>query len=97
MMIETTEATDPARRGGWSVGVCVVAAVCFLLQGCGGAETYGEPISLNEATRVGDILSRPADFRGRTVRVEGRIAGECPSGCWFELGQGEVRIHVDLV
>ena len=65
-------------------------------QGCGGSETYGEAISETEMTAVSDILTNPADYDGRTVRVEGKIATECPSGCWFELQDGAALIYVDL-
>ena len=49
-----------------------------------------------KATRIGDILQDPKGFGGKTVVVEGRIASECPSGCWFTLKDGNAVIYIDL-
>ncbi len=76
--------------------VLVVLAV-VLVAGCGKtAEQYGAPLSLSEKTSVGDILTEPAKFEGKDVRLEGTISVECPSGCWFELKEGNAVIFVNL-
>jgi len=76
------------------------AALAFLatLAGCGGggAEQYGEAISLTERTPVADILSDPQALDGTVVRIEGVIQSECPSGCWFTLDDDGAVIWVDL-
>lgn len=66
------------------------------LTSCGGGGTYGEPISDAEATPVADILADPAAYDGQTVKLEGEIGNECPTGCWFELREGGAPIHVDI-
>jgi uncharacterized protein YdeI (BOF family) len=38
----------------------------------------------------------PQDYAGKTVVLEGKIIRECPTGCWFDLQQGQGQIHVDL-
>jgi hypothetical protein len=75
------------------VGLVLAVAV---IQGCGGAETYGDAITETEVTAVSDILTNASGYDGRTVRVEGKIATECPSGCWFELQDGSAVIYVDI-
>jgi hypothetical protein len=78
-----------------AVLVGVVLAI-MAAQGCGGSETYGQTVTETRATAVPDILTNPADYNGKTVKVEGKVATECPSGCWFELRDGGALIYVDL-
>jgi hypothetical protein len=46
--------------------------------------------------KIGDILSRPEFFEGHELILEGKIASECGSGCWFTLDDGTGIIYVDL-
>lgn len=49
-------------------------------------KSYGAGVKLAAATPIADILKDPAAFRGKTVRVEGRISDVCPKrGCWMEV------------
>ena len=75
------------------IGLALALAVTH---GCGGPETYGEGVAGNGTTAVADILKNPAAYEGRTVEIKGTIATECPTGCWFELKDGNVLIYVDL-
>ncbi len=51
-----------------------------------GAETFGTAPTLSEATPIAQLLARPADFLGKTVRVEGIVTGVCTMmGCWMAL------------
>lgn len=74
----------------------VSAAAALLVTGCGGADQYGQEMSQADPVAISEILGRPADFEGKTVKVEGEIVTECPSGCWFDMGEGGATIHVDL-
>ena len=51
------------------------------------AETkLGKAITLKEKTKVSQILSKPANFEGKTVLVEGKVLGVCQEkGCWIEV------------
>jgi hypothetical protein len=49
-----------------------------------------------QAVKIADILSNPKTYEGKTVIVQGRIASECPSGCWFTLKDGNAIIYIDL-
>jgi hypothetical protein len=49
-----------------------------------------------KTARIADILQDPRGFGGKTVVVEGKIASECPSGCWFTLKDGNAVIYIDL-
>jgi len=79
-------------RGGLLAAVAALAG----LAGCGGAERYGDALTLSTVTAVSDILASPASFEGRTVRIEGEISRECPSGCWFDVKDGNAVIYVDI-
>jgi hypothetical protein len=51
-----------------------------------GAETFGAAPTLPEATPIPLLLAKPADFQGKTVRVEGIVTGVCTMmGCWMAL------------
>ena len=65
-------------------------------------ETYGEGVSLSDVTPIADVVERPADFAGKTVRVEGVVTAVCTHlGCWMALaetdtpGERTVLIKVD--
>jgi hypothetical protein len=73
-----------------------LALALVFTQGCGGSETYGEAVTKTATTALPDILREPARYEGSTVRVEGKIATECPSGCWFEMREEGALIYVDM-
>ncbi len=50
-----------------------------------------------KAARIGEILQDPRGWDGKKVVVEGRIASECPAGCWFTLKDGNAVIYIDLI
>ena len=50
------------------------------------AETFGAAPTVSEATPIAQLLATPADFQGKTVRVEGVVTGVCTMmGCWMAL------------
>jgi len=52
----------------------------------GDKEMYGKEITLEEKTKISDILKDPDSFLDKTVLVEGEILDVCPmAGCWIEL------------
>ena len=45
---------------------------------------FGTGVSLTETTPLTHLLDRPADFEGKTVRVEGVVKAVCAGmGCWM--------------
>ncbi len=50
----------------------------------------------SQAARIAEILQDPRGWDGKKVIVEGKIASECPSGCWFTLKDGNAVIYIDL-
>lgn len=85
----------------FKIVILTAAAFAFLatIAGCGGGgggEQFGESITLTETTSLSAILSDPSAYNGSTVRVEGEIQTECPSGCWFNLVDDAAVVRVDL-
>ncbi|HUT02916.1 MAG TPA: hypothetical protein VM163_03400 [bacterium] len=77
----------------WALMSLLVAA----LSGCGGGgEKFGAEITIVETTKVGDILARPDDFAGKTVKIEGQITRECPGGHWLDVKDETGVTYVDL-
>ena len=55
-----------------------------------GAETFGTAPTLPDATPIAQLLAKPADFQGKTVRVEGIVTGVCTMmGCWMALASSD--------
>ena len=63
-----------------------------------GTEKYGAEITLRKITAIKDILVDTKAYDGKTVTIEGKIANECPSGCWFyvQVSDGKASIYVDI-
>jgi hypothetical protein len=63
-----------------------------------GKEKYGEDISNRKITELKQIFADPKAFEGKLVTIEGTIASECGSGCWFfvKVGSGNLSIYVDI-
>src|SRR5688572_10404401 len=50
------------------------------------AETFGAAPTVTEATPIAQLLAKPADFQGKTVRVEGVVTRVYTMmGCWMAL------------
>ena len=75
----------------------VVMIACTITSlGCGRVETYGEHISSRNFTPIGNIVSHPEQYTGKTVTVKGKIALECNTGCWFNIKDGSAVIYTDI-
>jgi hypothetical protein len=48
--------------------------------------TFGTGVTLETATPIADVIAKPADFSGKTIRVEGVVTAVCQHmGCWMTL------------
>jgi hypothetical protein len=68
--------------------LCVVTLLLASIAPTRGAgqETFGVAPTLSEVTPIAKVLARPADFEGKTVRVEGVVTAVCQMmGCWMAL------------
>jgi hypothetical protein len=78
----------------------LLAATAFV--SAGGPDTFGAGVTLADATPITRLTSQPAEFEGRTVRVEGVVKAVCTHmGCWMSLASPDapdgptVRFKVD--
>jgi len=83
----------------------VFFVIVVSLAGCGGNssgnsnnndEKYGVNITEKGITSVKEIYTNPSEYLDKTVRLEGKIVQECPSGCWFYLEDETGKIYVDI-
>lgn len=83
---------------------CLIMIVTFALAVpslglAAGRTTYGDGITLDEAIAIETLLTKPADFVGKKVRVEGTITDVCKMrGCWMQLSDSKgksIRVKVE--
>lgn len=85
-----------------SIGFTVFSVLIFsslIATGCSSKKEdaqFGEISSNLQVTSIGDILSRPQEYRDKDVAIEGKIVQECPTGCWFNLQDASGIIYVDI-
>lgn len=67
-----------------------------------GDTTLGKGVTLGSATPIASVVERPADFVGRTLRVDGVATAVCTHmGCWMAVApEGDpsgktIRLKVD--
>lgn len=77
--------------------ILLLTIVIGSIVGCGGGEKFGEEITVIEITKIKDILIDPDKYVSKTIRVEGKIIRECPSGCWFYLKDDTGTIYVNIL
>ena len=73
---------------------CLLLVTTFLIASMSvttrGAETFGSAPTVKDATPIAQLLATPADFQGKTVRVEGVVTGVCTMmGCWMALAPAD--------
>lgn len=70
------------------VAVCVCMAGVLLA-----AEIkLGKPVDVQEVTKVADLLAKPEQYVGKTVRVEGKITEVCQMmQCWIKVDDGSTK------
>jgi hypothetical protein len=68
--------------------VLVLVAFTAIAAGRAAApETFGKGVTLTTVTPLEQMLKTPAQFEGKTVRVEGVVTAVCSEmGCWMALG-----------
>lgn len=77
--------------------VLSVALVATFAVGSEGT-VYGQGVGKAEFVKLSDLVAAPAEYVGKTLRVEGLVTDVCPKrGCWMDLaGDGAtVRVKVD--
>jgi hypothetical protein len=80
----------------------LVASVVAAILPIAGDTKVGAGVSLPEATPIKAVVAKPADFVGKTVRVDGVATAVCAHmGCWMAVAATDdpdgptVRLKVD--
>lgn len=77
--------------------VTIMLVTVILMSACTKPEeTFGEAIRTKEVTPINEVVSNPQQFEGKTVRLEGTILAECPTGCWFDMRDEGGAMYVEL-
>lgn len=78
---------NPARRTLLRfVPIVVLALVAMVPARSGEPKTFGKGVTGNETIRIGELLSEPDKYVGKTIRVSGKIKDVCPmAGCWIDI------------
>lgn len=74
----------------------LVLAPMIIVSGCANRELYGKAVTEKNVISISDILVNADTYKGKMVKVEGEIVTECPTGCWFEMGDGSAVLYVDI-
>lgn len=55
--------------------------------------TYGKGVSAAKSVALADLMAKPSDYVGKSVKVEGLVADVCSErGCWIEVkGERDAR------
>jgi hypothetical protein len=85
--------SESAAPGATASGAAAVTAVAKVVEPKdlkatppGGGQSFGAGVKLSEVTPIAKILAAPADWKGKTVHVEGMVTDVCEMrGCWFEM------------
>jgi starvation-inducible outer membrane lipoprotein len=76
--------------------ILIIVLGLIVLAGCSRLGKYGDPISEQPTTNIDSIVANSTSYEGKTVKVEGKILDECPSGCWFNLKGEKAVMYVTL-
>ena len=77
-----------------------LSAAIALPVGAWSATDYGQPLTLEEVTKVSAIIDNPDAYVGTEVKVEGMIVEVCAKrGCWMEIASDrqyeKIKIKVE--
>jgi len=80
------------------IGVLLIILLVMLsVAGCSSnSKKFGADITEEKVVEVKDIFTNPDKYLNQTVKLEGKIVRECPSGCWFFLEDKTGKIFVDI-
>jgi Domain of unknown function (DUF4920) len=66
------------------VSIVFILLLCFAGSAVAKSKIYGKGITVQETTKISQILDTPGNFIGKRVRISGMIIEVCASrGCWI--------------
>ena len=65
---------------------------CVILSLLAAEVKLGKPVDVKQVTKVADLLAKPEQFIGKTVRIEGKITEVCQMmQCWIKVDDGSSK------
>jgi len=86
-----------------SAGAVAAAALTIGLLARGGAvaagpTNYGKGVTLAETTSLAEVIAKPSQYEGKTVKVEGWVTAVCQEmGCWMALAPNKEKSDPALI
>src|SRR5688572_3343089 len=79
--------------GGCMKALVMAALLCASVAVSAEEKKLGTGVSLKEATPIASLVERPADFVGKTVRIDGVATAVCEHmGCWMAVApEGDAK------
>lgn len=71
----------------------IIALFCCAILSVLAAEVkLGKPVDVQQVTKVADLLAKPEQFIGKTIRIEGKITEICQMmQCWIKVDDGSSK------
>ncbi len=67
------------------ISACILS-VLLLTISFAASKNYGKKLTVNEKTKISEIIAEPEKFAGKKVLVEGTVVDVCQErGCWIKL------------
>jgi hypothetical protein len=64
----------------------MAAVLCAVVTVSAEDTKFGTGVSLKDATPIADLVARPAEFVGKTIRIDGVATAVCEEmGCWMAV------------
>lgn len=84
----------------WIAGAAAVVVAVTLISAEEKGTKYGDGVALTASTPISDLATKPDQFVGKKVRVDGVVEAVCENmGCWMQIKDEKsdktVRIKVD--
>jgi hypothetical protein len=84
----------------WITGGAALVLAATLVAAEEKGTKYGEGVAMTSATAIADLATKPDQFVGKKVRIDGVVEAVCENmGCWMQIKDEKsdktVRIKVD--
>jgi hypothetical protein len=66
--------------------VIVLFLLCTMTLSAGEKRKFGKELTLNEKTKISDVIADPEKYNGKRIQIEGAVVGVCEKrGCWINV------------
>jgi hypothetical protein len=77
--------------------LCLAAALIATLPLLAAELKLGKPVDVKETTKIADLLAKPEQYLGKTVKVEGKIIEVCQMmQCWITVNDGSSKESIQV-